>query len=425
MFLMLFYTYLCFRINSMGNSNKAKGHIIAQKIFIMLIFSVCYGLIMYYAYDIITLIVFILEFLFLLVFPLFYNVIFPDTSRVITNNMTFLLALGYIMVMRLKPSNTIKQFSIVLVGSVLMFFIPIFIKKKNLIFKSRFIYAIVGIVLLAITLVLGKTSFGANISFTIAGFTFQPSEFVKILFVLFEAAILSKSTGAKDIALSAILAGVHILILVASTDLGAALIFFVVYLIILYVSTGKISFLITGFTSGCGAAFFAYKVFSHVRVRVSAWLDPWADIDNKGYQITQSLFAIGTGGLFGMGLYEGLPTSIPVVDKDFVFAAISEELGLVFALCVVFVCISIFLEIMKIASACTDMFYKLIAVGFGVLYIFQCFLTIGGVVKFIPSTGVTLPFVSYGGSSILSSLIMFAIIQTICIKTKGDVHEKE
>ena len=425
MFLMLFYTYLCFRINSMENNNKARGHIITQKTFIMIIFSVCYALILYYAYDILTLIIFMLEFIYLMLFPVFYNIIFPDNSKVITNNMTFMLALGFIMVTRLAPKNSAKQFLIVLIGSIIFFFIPSFIRKKKLIIKSRYIYAFAGFVMLGITLILGKTSFGANISFTIAGFTFQPSEFVKILYVLFVASMLSKNPGGKGIIISGVFAALHILVLVASTDLGAALIFFIVYLIMLYIASGKFYLFMAGLASGCGAAFLAYKVFSHVRVRVSAWLNPWADIDNKGYQITQSLFAIGTGGLFGMGLYQGLPTSIPVVEKDFVFAAISEEFGIIFGICVIFVCVSIFLEVMKTASKCSDIFYKLIAAGFGVLYIFQCFLTIGGVIKFIPSTGVTLPFVSYGGSSILSSLIMFAIIQTVCMKAGREDNEKK
>ena len=409
----------------MENNNNAKGHIITQKIFIFIIFSICYALILHYNFNILTLIIFMLEFIYLLLFPVFFNIIYPDNSKVITNNMTFMISLGFIMVTRLAPKNSAKQFLIVIIGSILFFFVPVFIKKKKLIIKSRYLYAIIGLLFLGITLILGKTSFGANISFTSAGFTFQPSEFVKLLFVLFIASILSKDNHRKGIIISGILAAIHILILVASTDLGGALIFFIVYLIMLFIATGKLYLFASGLIAGGGAAFLAYKVFNHVRIRVSAWLNPWADIDNKGYQITQSLFAIGTGGLFGMGLYQGLPTSIPVVEKDFVFAAISEEFGIIFGLCVIFVCISIFLEIMKIAIKINDLFYKLITAGFGVLYIFQCFLTIGGVIKFIPSTGVTLPFVSYGGSSILSSLIMFAIIQTVNMRIERINDEKK
>ena len=145
----------------------------------------------------------------------------------------------------------------------------------------------------------------------------------------------------------------------------------------------------------------------------------------QGYQICQSLFAIGTGGWFGMGLYQGMPDKIPVVEQDFVFAAISEELGGVFALCLLLVCVSCYLMFLNIAMQIKDQFYKLIALGLGTVYGFQVFLTIGGVTKFIPSTGVTLPLVSYGGSSLLSTTIIFAIIQGLYILRQDEEGMKQ
>ena len=140
-----------------------------------------------------------------------------------------------------------------------------------------------------------------------------------------------------------------------------------------------------------------------------------ASYSEGGYQVAQSLFAIGTGSWFGMGLYQGLPDSIPVAEEDFIFSAISEEMGLIFALCLVLVCVSCYVMFLNIAMAIHNQFYKLIALGLGTCYIFQVFLTIGGVTKFIPSTGVTLPLISYGGSSMLSTMIMFGIIQDLYI----------
>lgn len=169
----------------------------------------------------------------------------------------------------------------------------------------------------------------------------------------------------------------------------------------------------------------AYFVMSHVHTRVIAWLNPLAYADNEGYQVTQSLFAIGTGGWFGSGLYQGMPTKIPVVTKDFVFSAISEELGGVFALCLILVCISCFLMFLNIAMQIRDPFYKLIALGLGVVYGIQVFLTLGGVTKFIPSTGVTLPLVSYGGSSLISTMILFAIIQGLYVRKSEEVTKNE
>jgi len=158
-----------------------------------------------------------------------------------------------------------------------------------------------------------------------------------------------------------------------------------------------------------------------------AWRNPWALIDNEGYQVTQSLFAIGTGGWFGMGLMKGLPTSIPVVTSDFIFSAISEEMGGLFSFCLILICISTFVMFINIAMKLSNHFYKFTALGLSIMYIFQVFLSVGGVTKFIPSTGVTLPLISYGGSSILSSIMMFNVIQGLYVlgQDRNDKIEKK
>ena len=155
-----------------------------------------------------------------------------------------------------------------------------------------------------------------------------------------------------------------------------------------------------------------------------------AEYNKGGYQLAKSLFAIGTGSWFGMGLTMGMPENIPVADEDFVFSAICEEMGIIFGICIIFVCVSCYIMFLNIAMQLTESFYKLVALGLGSCYIFQTFLNIGGVVKFIPSTGVTLPLISYGGSSILSTMIMFAIIQGLYVlrtdeekETQGDDYE--
>jgi cell division protein FtsW (lipid II flippase) len=195
----------------------------------------------------------------------------------------------------------------------------------------------------------------------------------------------------------------------------------------LYVATKKVYYFIGGLAAGSVAAVIAYQLFSHVRTRVVAWRNPLSVIDDEGYQICQSLFAIGTGGWFGMGLYQGAPSKIPVVEQDFIFSAISEEMGGIFALCLILVCVSCFLMFLNVAMQMKDQFYKLVALGLGTVYGFQVFLTIGGVTKFIPSTGVTLPLVSYGGSSLLSTMILFAIIQGLYIlkQNEGEKYGKK
>ena len=168
-------------------------------------------------------------------------------------------------------------------------------------------------------------------------------------------------------------------------------------------------------------------MFSHIKVRVSVWKDPFASYSEGGYQVAQSLFAIGTGSWFGMGLCQGSPELIPVAETDFIFSAIAEELGLIFALCMILVCVSCYVMFLNIAMEIHNQFYKLVALGLGTCYVFQVFLTIGGVTKFIPSTGVTLPLVSYGGSSMLSTMIMFGIIQGLYIvrEDEEEIIEKK
>jgi cell division protein FtsW (lipid II flippase) len=215
--------------------------------------------------------------------------------------------------------------------------------------------------------------------------------------------------------LTTIVAAFHVLILVVSKDLGAALIIFVVYLVMLYVATQKPFYAVAGIFAGSVAAIVAHRLFTHVRVRVEAWKDPFAVYNRGGYQVAQSLFAIGTGSWFGTGLFQGKADKIPVADEDFIFSAISEEMGLIFGLCLILVCVSCYVMFLNIAMQLRTRFYKLVALGLGTCYIFQTFLNIGGVTKFIPSTGVTLPLISYGGSSVMSTLIMFAIIQGLYI----------
>ena len=270
-----------------------------------------------------------------------------------------------------------------------------------------------GIALLAAVLITGELTNGSKLSFTIQGVTFQPSEFVKIVFVFYVAASLYADTSIKNILITSVVAGLHVIILVLSTDLGSALIFFLGYLTLVFIASRNYLYLLLGIAAGSGASVLAYQLFSHVRVRVLAWIDPWSYIDNKGYQITQSLFAIGSGSWFGMGLNEGNPKAIPYVDADFIFSSICEEFGTIFGMLLMIIILSCFLTMMDISIHQNNMFHRLACTGFGVIYIFQVFLTIGGGIKFIPLTGVTLPFISYGGSSVMATMFMFFVIQSI------------
>ena len=187
----------------------------------------------------------------------------------------------------------------------------------------------------------------------------------------------------------------------------------------IFVSSRNYLYLLLGIGGGCGASFLAFHLFTHVRTRVLAWSDPWSYIDNKGYQITQSLFAIGSGSWFGMGLYKGVPDDIPFVETDFIFSSICEEFGTVFGILLILVIISCFMMMIRISLSTQNKFYRLTAFGYAVLYIFQVFLTVGGGIKFIPLTGVTLPLISYGGSSLVSVMIMFFLLHSIHMQSQS------
>ena len=351
------------------------------------------------------------ELLVFIVFQSIYHWIYPQINEIVMQHMMMLLMLGFVFLGRLSFDKALRQVLISAVSLLLCLVVPIIIDKFYSVRRLGYILSVAGIGLLAVVKVIGVEKYGAKNWIQVAGIELQPSEFVKIIFVFAMAGLLYEVYEFKQIIIPSALAAIHVLVLVVERDLGGALLFFIVYVAMLTVATKNRWYMAIGLGAGSLAATIAYKAFSHVRVRVTAWQNPWAVIDSQGYQVTQSLFAIGTGGWFGFGLYHGLPTSIPVVQSDFIFSAISEEMGAIFALCIILICMSCFVMFINISMTMRDSFYKLVALGFSVLYAFQVFLNIGGVTKLIPSTGVTLPLISYGGSSLLSTIIIFSIIQ--------------
>lgn len=348
------------------------------------------------------------------VLTLFY-LIYPDGNRLIINNSCMLLMIGMIILTRLSYEKAIKQFFIITASFVIGFFIPELIFRFNFLKKFTYVYAGVGIVAIGVVLIMGAATHGSKISYTIAGITFQPSEFVKILFLFFMAGALYKAESLLELLLTSVIAAAHVIILVLSKDLGSALIFFIIYLALIYIATENIGYFGIGLAFGVLASVVSYKLFTHIQVRVQAFLDPFSDIEKTGYQLSQSLFGISSGCWFGLGLYGGSPQSIPFVDRDFIFSAIAEELGVVFAILMALICVSTFIMLMVEGYLIRDKFYRLIITGIAVAYIFQTFLTIGGGAKFIPLTGVTLPLVSYGGTSVFVTVMMMMIAEGVCM----------
>lgn len=421
---MVIYCYECFAVFRFKEEEDRSGIYTRQIILMFAIHFSCFMAICFETGEMSYLFFYAFQQIVLFAAVALFHMVYPKANRLILNNMCMLLSISFVILTRLSYDKAVKQFIIVAFSLAVAMVIPFFVHRLKFLKGLTWIYAAVGIAALGVVLILGATTYGSKISYSIAGVTFQPSEFVKIIFVFFIASALYESTSFFEIVTTAVVAGIHVIILVISKDLGSALIFFIVYVFMVFMATKNPLYLLAGFAGGSGAAYIAYQVFSHVQVRVQAWKDPWSVIDSAGYQITQSLFAIGSGGWFGLGLFQGTPESIPFVEADFIFSAIAEELGIIFSMCLILICISCFIMFMNISAKLNDRFYQLIAFGLGIVYIFQVFLTIGGGTKFIPLTGVTLPLISYGGSSVLTTLIMFAIIEGLCMIKKDEEKEE-
>lgn len=405
------YTLFCFSAFRGNNKKRSNRVFHSQRVCMFVIHFLCHILIYIIDFDIRIPVLYLVQVIVLFLAIKIYEICYKGLSKLVLNNMIMLLIISFVMLERINIDFAIRQLAIAIVGIVVCLLVPVIIKKFRHFDKLGWQYAFLGIAFLALVFVVGVEKGGARNWINIAGIGFQPSEFVKIIYVFFISALLSKKRSFKYIVVVSAAAAVHVLILVLQKDLGSALIYFITYIIVLYVATKQVGYLVLGMAGGAGASVVAYMLFSHVRTRVFVWRDPFADIDNKGYQIVQSLFAIGMGGWFGLGLGGGRLKVIPVVESDFIFSAICEELGGIFAICLLLVYLSCFIMFINIAIKMKNNFYKLNALGLAVMFIFQIFLAIGGVTKFIPSTGVTLPLISYGGSSILSTILLFSVIQ--------------
>ena len=423
--LIIMYTFLCFSIFGYQDPDRKRYLLRRQNILMFLMHAIAFAVMYLQTDDIKMLAFYLMQVVLFGATIILYTLLYPKVSRLVVNNMCMLLCIGFIMLTRLNYSYAIKQFMIAAAGIACSLVVPVIIRKFKFLAEWRKFYAVIGIFSLAAVVIWGGVTGGAKLSFSTKVANIQPSELVKIVFVFFVASSFKLSLEFKNIVITTALAAFHVLILVVSKDLGAALIIFVVYLVMLYVATRQPLYIFAGLGAGSLASVAAYYLFNHVRVRVIVWKDPLAVYANGGQQVAQSLFAIGTGSWFGLGLFEGVPNTIPVAVSDFIFAAIGEEMGLIYGLCMILICVSCYIMFLNIAMQLHNGFYKLVALGLGTCYIFQVFLAIGGVTKFIPSTGVTITLVSYGGSSLFSTVIMFAIIQGLYILREDEEEDIE
>ncbi|MBQ2754277.1 MAG: FtsW/RodA/SpoVE family cell cycle protein [Clostridia bacterium] len=332
---------------------------------------------------------------------------------------SMLVVLGTLMLCRINYTYGIKQIIWYLL-SVSAFYVSFFIYKYvKILNKLGTFYFIVGVILFIATLLFGTRSGGAKNWIRAGILSVQPSEFIKLLYIFFLASYFS---GKKDKLVFgrikekyALLFCVYMYLgfLVLQREWGIAVLFFIIYIAMEYIFEHDLmlilcNFLLAGLGGGVG-----YLTMYHIQVRVATWLNPWADVSKTGYQIAQSLFAISSGGFFGSGLGLGKPEYIPAVHTDFIFSAICEELGLFGGVAIILLFFIFTYRGAKIALKLPEGFDKCIASGITVMFGMQTFIILGGVIKLIPLTGITLPFISYGGSSLLSSFIALGVLQAL------------
>lgn len=352
-----------------------------------------------------------------------------------------LAGLGFVTIARLDlavpPARRLALTQAVWVGVGILAFVATLTAVRRVRTLERYRYTILcaGVAALLLPLVpgLGYEANGARLWIRIGTLNFQPGEAAKVLLVVFFAAYLVDNrevlaAGARRLGPVSVPNVRHvgpvvvpwmlsILIMVSQKDLGSSLLFFAVFLAMLYMATGRVAYLVVGFVLFGAAALFAYRTFGHVTDRVQIWLDPWADPQGKGYQLIQSLFALGEGGLTGTGLGLGRPDLIPNAATDFVLPALGEELGFAGTLAVLCGYLLLVARGFRVAVETPRPFSQLFAAGLATILGIQTFVIVGGVTRVIPLTGVTLPFVSYGGSSLVANFVIVALLLRISDET--------
>jgi cell division protein FtsW (lipid II flippase) len=328
------------------------------------------------------------------------------------------------------------------IGFVLLAGLAVLVRQDGWLRYYKYTWAAAGIGLLLLVFVLGQEINGARLSVTIGPFTGQPSELLKVILVVFLAAYLADNRAllARQstriwrfnvpplpyLLPMLVMWGFALAIVIVQRDLGAALLLFTVFLTLLYVATRRFAYVVLGTILFLVGAFVLYQLFAHVRTRVDIWLNPYADPLGAGYQVIRALYAFGRGGVLGTGLGAGLPQvstvpAIPAIHTDFVFAGLAEELGMLGGVAISGLYLVIAERGLRIAARAGDEFQALLATGLTLVVVIQAALIIGGNLKLVPLTGITLPFISYGGSSMLANAIVVGLLLALSDRGLGRV----
>ena len=336
----------------------------------------------------------------------------------------FICGVGLVILYTVSPQRGVRQMMFYALGLAVMLVMSGIVSRMRRIGALTVLSIVLGLGALVLPLVFGSWQNGAKNWVEVPFFgSFQPSEFVKLSLVLSLAYYFSTHRTVLQMMPAILFAGACLAILMLQRDLGTALIYYLTTVVMFYAACGNIPLTVIGLGGGAGAAVLGYQMFAHVKARVAMWRNPWSDPLDKGYQIIQALLAISSGGLFGVGLGQGTPEKIPMYYNDFIFAVICEQLGLVFGLLVLLMYALLIVRCVDVALRSRRSFDLLLGCGVAAILGIQTFMIVGGVIKLIPLTGVTMPLMSYGGSSMVSCLAMIGIVHGIAARAQREIRE--
>lgn len=384
----------------------------------MLFYFLAFGLLFLYAYDARALLLAAAVPALMFVSVRGLPRLFPS-DRLLLCLSSFLVALGVLILYRLNPERGVSQMVnyVAAVAAMLACTVAVrYIRRWRLLATLA---VPVSIALLVLPLVYGAEVNGAKNWVTLFGFGFQPSELVKLSLLVSLAWLLSR----RKLILAALLTGVCLILLMLQKDMGTALLYFGMALLMMYAAIGSPLILLGGAAAGAAGAYIGYRRFAHVKVRVAVWLNPWRDRQGSGYQIVQGLIAIANGGLWGTGLRLGNPGVIPASFNDYIFTVICHELGVLFGVGVLIIYLALVLRGISIARQADNRFHALLALGCAAMLGLQTFVIVGGNIKLIPLTGVTLPLISYGGTSLVSSMCLIGVLQGVFAGNRAQMRQ--
>lgn len=341
---------------------------------------------------------------------------------------TALMSIGLIMLTRIDPSYGERQMLWFII-SVAVFFASYFLYRAVKVKEKLFLlYAALSAALFTATLIFGRTIHGAKNWIYFGNQGFQPSELIRLLYVLALSCLLGNgfkrkfTTESKRGIVIAAYVYINLGFLVIQREWGIAVLFFLIYMAMYFVFGKKMRLLVLNIAVAALGGYVGYKALYHIQTRVAMWIDPFSDPTGRGYQIVQSLIAMASGGFTGAGLTEGSPEYVPFVESDFIFSAVCEEFGLLGGIGVILLFFIMVYRGFKIALSASDGFDKRTAFGFSAMFAFQTFIILGGVIKLIPLTGITLPFISYGGSSLVTSFMALGVLQAISVGESDSIE---